>query len=173
MRPDNRSATRVDANRQLLAQGLAALDRLTDAQYANPRGAHASVGAQYRHVLDHYRRFLSGLPGRDIDYDLRDRDPAVETSRVVAASATRELRTALGHLDAPADTPIRVQLRIDPDATEPSWATSTIGRELQFLVSHTVHHFALIKLLLAGDEVALDPDFGVAPSTLAHARARR
>jgi hypothetical protein len=41
---------------------------------------------------------------------------------------------------------------------------------LQFLCSHTVHHFALIKLLLDGTGVDLAPEFGVAPSTLAYHR---
>ena len=44
-------------------------------------------------------------------------------------------------------------------------------RELQFLVSHTIHHYALIGVLLAaeGFDVSLEfPEFGVAPSTLTH-----
>lgn len=50
------------------------------------------------------------------------------------------------------------------------WHTSSVGRELQFLVNHTVHHFAMIRGICqrAGNE--LDPDFGMALSTLRHHR---
>ncbi|MEZ4586356.1 MAG: DinB family protein [Gemmatimonadales bacterium] len=166
-------STSVDANRQLLEQALAALDRLSDAQYADRRGAWAPVGAQYRHVLDHYHCFLEGLPTREIDYDQRARDPRLESSRDAAAAATRAVRDAIAVIDAEADYPVRVQLRTSADAADPEWTSSTVGRELQFLLSHTVHHFALMKLLVAGDQVDLGAEFGVAPSTLSYARAQR
>ena len=41
-----------------------------------------------------------------------------------------------------------------------------ISRELQVLSSHTVHHFALIAVTLRMHGVEMDPDFGMAPSTL-------
>ncbi|NIP97468.1 MAG: hypothetical protein GWO24_30170, partial [Akkermansiaceae bacterium] len=43
-----------------------------------------------------------------------------------------------------------------------------LGRELQFLVSHTVHHFAMIGGICRALGVALEDDFGVAPSTIRH-----
>ena len=54
---------------------------------------------------------------------------------------------------------------------EPEWSTSSVRRELLFLLSHTVHHNALVKELLRARGHALADDFGVAPSTLEH-RAR-
>jgi hypothetical protein len=45
---------------------------------------------------------------------------------------------------------------------------SSISRELQFLSSHAVHHFALIAMTLRAEGVPMDPDFGMAPSTLRH-----
>jgi hypothetical protein len=48
-------------------------------------------------------------------------------------------------------------------------APSTLVRELLFLVSHTVHHFAVIRLLLAAEGIDPGEEFGTAPSTLAHA----
>ncbi|MEP0552783.1 MAG: hypothetical protein ABJE29_00430, partial [Balneola sp.] len=51
---------------------------------------------------------------------------------------------------------------------ESPWSVSSIRRELQFLVSHTVHHYALIGLILKTMDVEVPEDFGVAPSTLKH-----
>jgi hypothetical protein len=42
---------------------------------------------------------------------------------------------------------------------------------LQFLLSHTVHHFALMALILRAQGADPGDDFGVAPSTLEHRRA--
>jgi len=51
---------------------------------------------------------------------------------------------------------------------EPEWCTSSVRRELQFLLSHTVHHHALVKEMLRGRGRTVDGTFGVAPSTLEH-----
>ncbi|MBM4187475.1 MAG: hypothetical protein FJ206_09205 [Gemmatimonadetes bacterium] len=64
-------------------------------------------------------------------------------------------------------------IQLQCEAGTESWSRSTLGRELQFLVSHSVHHFALIKLLLANDGPVLPREFGVAPSTLSHQGALR
>ena len=47
-----------------------------------------------------------------------------------------------------------------------AWTRSTGRRELQFLLSHTIHHYALIAVICNHLGVPLDPAFGVAPSTL-------
>jgi hypothetical protein len=99
--------------------------------------------------------------------------PALERSRSEAAAATRAVRDTLAGLAGhPPRRVLRIQLQSAADAEGPEWSESTVGRELQFLVSHTVHHFALIRLLLGGEGPVLGPDFGVAPSTVAHTRTR-
>ncbi len=50
--------------------------------------------------------------------------------------------------------------------------SSTLGRELIFLLSHAVHHFALMKLIAETMGFGTDDTFGVMPSTLADERAR-
>ena len=46
------------------------------------------------------------------------------------------------------------------------WTASSLDRELQSLISHTVHHYALIAMLLRVSGRQPAADFGVAPSTL-------
>jgi hypothetical protein len=43
---------------------------------------------------------------------------------------------------------------------------SSVGRELQVLSSHTIHHFALIAFTLRVLGIEVDRNFGMAPSTL-------
>ena len=164
----------IRANQECLRQALTLLEVLDDAQYASPRGSWSPVGAQLRHVIEHYQSFVAGLPAGAIDYDARPRDAAIEASRHRATAVIVDLIDQLAPWETlPKDTSVQVQMACRSDTTAPCWAPSSVGRELQFLVSHSVHHFALIKLLVAGDDTPLDADFGVAPSTLSHDRANR
>jgi len=71
---------------------------------------------------------------------------------------------------APADLarPLFVRAEEEPEGASsgPSWSLSTVHRELQFLGSHTTHHFALIAVLLRTLGHEPPAEFGVAPSTL-------
>ena len=46
------------------------------------------------------------------------------------------------------------------------WCASTGRRELQFLLSHSVHHYAIIAMICGQHEIEVPEGFGVAPSTL-------
>ncbi len=160
----------VTGNLVLLRQGESLLDRLTDAQYSMPcRKGWQPVGAQYRHILEHYQSFLAGLPAGRIDYDARPRDARLEVSRFAAKEVTLRHFAGLGALDGAGDWELLVRMDCG-DKVGTQWRLSSVGRELQFLCSHTVHHFALIALLLDDAEVELGAEFGVAPSTLAYQR---
>lgn len=160
--------TLVTANAAFIRQGLTMLDGLTPAQYRgqSPAGL-ASAGAHLRHVLDHYLTFLDGVETGRVDYDARPRDGTVETEPDRARTVGRETIERLEALGRA--TPDRaLEVRMDcGGGTSPLWVGSSVGRELQFLVSHTVHHYALIKSGLADAGVELPEEFGVAPSTLA------
>ncbi len=43
---------------------------------------------------------------------------------------------------------------------------SSVGRKLQVLSSHTIHHFTLMAMTLRALGVPVDPDFGMASSAL-------
>lgn len=165
-------------NQAFLGQALALLESLPAGIYAE-RPAHferGGVGAHLRHVLDHYDAFLDGLENGRIDYDARERDPATESDIAVACARLRQtsarLATACARPDLVAGgAEYRLEVAMDlggrPNGN-PSSSVSSLGRELQYLVAHTVHHFALMAVALrfAGHEPG--PDFGVAPSTLRH-----
>jgi uncharacterized damage-inducible protein DinB len=156
-------------NRALLRQGADLVRQLDPARFAQARPGHSSVGAQFRHVLEHYAAFLAGLACGRVDYDARPREAALEREPTLAAHAARRYAAAMDAFDlASGDAGIEVQSDAGAADGRADWRATTIGRELQFLSSHTVHHYALIRLLLELDGVATDASFGVAPSTLAH-----
>ena len=159
----------IGANLRYLKQAASLLERMGDDQFSRPVGAFygSSVGGHLRHCIEHYLSFLAGLESGRVDYDDRKRDVVLETR-------TGEARTALGSIVEAFEQllergpPVGLLVKMDCGDDDIEWQPSTAGRELQFLVSHTVHHFAMIGGICRAIAVDLEEDFGVAPSTLRH-----
>lgn len=161
----------VEQNLHFLRQGAALLERLDDETYSRAdtdRPRAAGVGPHFRHCLDFYRSFLRDLASGRVDYDTRDRQSELETSVLAAQATVARVMAALHALGA-ADADREIVVHHDElPGEEPSssWHRSTVTRELRFLASHTVHHYALIAQLLRQQGLELDDEFGVAPATL-------
>ena len=185
----------IGPNVETLRRTLLLVERLTDEQYGHveTRLGAASIGAHVRHVLDHYRLFLDGLPDGEVDYDARERDTEVERSAVLAAAEARRLIAALSALGAAgaahggaagaagaaagpgagwAGRPLRVRQQGDYDPGRFDGCDSHVERELLFLLSHAVHHQALIAVLARVQGLDVPELFGVAPSTATWERTR-
>ena len=57
-------------------------------------------------------------------------------------------------------------MRMKSETGDGGWLGTSLGRELEFLISHTVHHYALMAVIAGQQDAALPVDFGLAPSTL-------
>ncbi len=159
-----------------LRQGVELLGRVHDEMYVKTVAPYSGsgVGKHIRHNVDHYECFFTGLTSGKIDYDGRQRDPRIETDRRYAA---KKMLSIIPPLEALAvkklGDPILVKMNDTDEKQDASqWSASTIGRELQFLMSHTVHHYAVIAIILKIQGFDCDQDFGVAPSTLKYQRSR-
>lgn len=163
----------IAANLHCLEQAIELLGRLPERAFARTEERHArTVGPHLRHVLDHYSAFIAGLESFRVDYDARERDLRLESELAFAVARMREIVGELVLVEPDQlELPIRIRLEAGgPEAEQ--WSHSTVRRELQFLLSHTVHHFALIAVLLERFEIAVPEDFGIAPSTLKYWQAR-
>jgi len=158
---------------EILSQGESLLTTLDDATYtkALPIAFDATVGAHYRHCLDHVEKLLEGVKAGEIDYDARKRDPLTETSRKVALSKTRDLGQRIRKLcEADPSTPLVMRCRSSYSIEEVPAVPTTLEREIIFCISHAIHHYALIAVMCRDMGVVLPEGFGTAPSTLRHRR---
>lgn len=159
----------VQENVEALSQAVALLEQLPDRLFANNEDAwfQSGVGKHMRHIMDFYTIFLKGLPGGTIDYDNRQRFPELESSRAAAIARLREIMAEMETIE---NLDRVVMSKTDGHRRDPSaaFSPSTVGRELQFLAFHTVHHFAMVAMILDRQGFKTPEAFGIAPSTLAY-----
>ena len=157
------------ANIHYLHQAVALLERLDDGLYRKPVASFygSSVGGHLRHCIEHYLSFLSGMESGKVDYDDRKREERLEILTAEASGVLAGITSAFNSL-LEGGPPVGLLVKMDCGGDEIEWQPSTTGRELQFLVSHTVHHFAMIGGICRALEVEMEENFGVAPSTLRH-----
>jgi hypothetical protein len=151
----------------LLHQMRQAIERIDDIGYAAPAPGRTSggIGGHIRHCMDHVSALLGATRSGVCEYDRRQRGTDVETSRSAAITRLAELTSALACLDATLlDDPVLVELQLEPGGAM-ILTRSSICRELAFVISHTIHHNALIGQMLQAHGVAVDARYGVAPST--------
>jgi uncharacterized damage-inducible protein DinB len=124
-----------------------------------------SIGEHVRHCLDHVSALLSADSTATLSYDRRHRGAALESDPDLAVRHILESRRALDlWARRSLDEPIRVSSVVTPSG-EAVIGWSTLGRELAFVLSHTIHHQALIAMLLAVYGHAVPDRFGHSPST--------
>ena len=160
----------VKSNLFFLSQGIGLLVEVSDDQYSTNDGKYnkSGIGRHFRHIIEHYFSLLDEKDGL-VDYDARERNLRLENDREFMISSMREVSESLTKLRL-ADLDKRIKVRSNEGIGEEQspLSESTIRRELQFLISHTVHHYALIGLILKTMGFEPSPDLGVAPSTLKH-----
>ncbi len=164
--PERDAAVLLQFNRQLIEQALA----LVAAHDAPGAPAYSSyAGAHVRHVIEHYEALLFAPLATRVDYDARPRDRGLEQHTALARS--RLLRLAQRLIDWPAvalAAPIRVHTRGGLFGEIEFSNLSTVGRELVFLASHAVHHFALLQVYCLQHGISMGTNFGKAPATVEH-----
>jgi uncharacterized damage-inducible protein DinB len=158
----------------LLDQLFDLVESLSDEAYARrPVGVvESSVGGHVRHNLDHVDALLRGLRAGEVNYDHRDRGTDVERDRLAALAEILRLKEeltafawhAVPHL-------VKLTALVAPDRPPVTTLTSA-ERELAFVVSHTVHHNAILGIMAKLLGADLPAEFGYAPSTIAHQRIR-
>jgi uncharacterized damage-inducible protein DinB len=127
--------------------------------------ASGSIGAHVRHCIDHVLALERGIATGTLCYDERERDTVVERNPELAGSRLRRaIARVSGFGDYLLDRPLALTIRVDVEGRTLRVPT-TVGRELAFVISHTVHHSALVAVLLEAAGRRVPDRLGLAPAT--------
>jgi len=123
-----------------------------------------SVGQHVRHVTEFYLCALKGYENRMIDYDARERNIMIEIDQDFTIEILENVKCQLRNLN----TDRNLMLRSKFGSNESFDIPSSFFRELTYLIEHTIHHLAIIKIGLneVYPEIEIPKSFGVAYSTL-------
>jgi uncharacterized damage-inducible protein DinB len=100
-----------------------------------------------------------------ICYDHRQRNSDVEQDPQLARTQLRRAAACFGAMDDRLlDRPLTLVARLHADGRSVRTA-STVAREVAFVISHTVHHNAVIAVLLETSGRQVPARFGLAPTT--------
>ncbi len=159
----------IQQNTAVIDQALSVLAALNSIRYRHPlegAGADSSLGKHFRHIINFYEN-LCAADSQGMDYDKRLRDPLIEQDPKHAANRLSLLKETLESWDR-GSLPLCPKIKIGSQGDEELYIDTNIQRELKFVLEHTIHHFAIIGLILRKDGYDLPEHFGVAPSTIAH-----
>lgn len=123
------------------------------------------ISSHVRHVLNHYDLFLQACQvtaqNQNLNYEARIRSHPAEQSISAAKSWLSTIYAKMTDSDFNQNSPLILK-ECDGEVE----VSSSVGREMAFLYSHTAHHLALIKQQAIQLGYDLAESFGVHPSTL-------
>lgn len=174
----------IRGNIEAIHQGLDLISALSDEQYVHIASPYvsSSIGMHFRHVVDMYSALMANDSRQQvtdiIDYDSRRRGALIEERRDIAIKELRSLEHWIMHLaDAESalcdadviekqkQQSISVKSEVTLSDSHSVIVESSLIRELIFVSSHAVHHYALIGVIAKLQGVALSGSLGIAPAT--------
>lgn len=155
----------------IVSQAVDLLDGIGLQEYQQKLPPHfpSSIGSHIRHIIDHFLALMDGYSGGHIDYNIRHRNNQVEQFPANAIEALQRISNWLNevpHQDL--DTSVSVTSEIDVSRPVSATCSSTLERELVFVSSHAIHHYALIRIMCSMQNRQVPELFGYAPCTVTH-----
>jgi hypothetical protein len=125
----------------------------------------SSVGMHTRHILEFYQCLLNA--SNVVNYDLRLRDKRMENETDYTAQIIQDIKLQLIELSD--DYSLQLAIGINEHHSR-SEVKTCISRELIYLLEHTIHHMAILKMgcIVSFPHIAVHENFGVAFSTIKH-----
>lgn len=138
---------------------------LSNEQYCReiPTLSNSSIGHHVRHVIEMFVLLHEGLNTGIVNYEKRNRDHTIESSKGVAIALLLEIVSALQS----ENKDLVVEIGFDKDSNQINSIPSNYFREIAYNLEHAIHHMALIKIGIREiSDQQLPHDFGVASSTV-------
>jgi hypothetical protein len=138
------------------------MSQLSNDDYVMPCSylSNATIGEHMRHIIELFQGLENQYESGIVNYDNRKRDYLIQNNTSVAIEAVQNI---ISNLEKP-NKNLQLQQVVDG---EEILIETNYDRELLYNLEHCVHHQALIKVaVLQNDSITIDPNFGVARSTI-------
>lgn len=124
----------------------------------------STVGQHVRHITEFYLCALKGYENGIVDYDARERNILIEIDKDFTVETLENVKDQLKTLQLDRNLTLKSKL----GENESLEISSSFFRELTYLIEHTIHHLAIIKIGLneVYPEIEIPKNFGVAHSTI-------
>ncbi len=161
----------ISENIHYLSSGIEILDIISSEHYIYSENSSSpwmsGVGKHFRHLIDFYDRFFDQFPV--VNYDLRNRNIDIERDKSAAENKLNYFKEVLeDYKQKNINQEITLYQGDIPMKENRDKVDSTLGRELRYLIEHTVHHYAIIAMFLKHYGYSVPSEFGVAQSTLTY-----
>jgi hypothetical protein len=125
---------------------------------------YSTVGQHVRHITEFYLCALKGYENGFVDYDARERNLLIEIDKDFTVKILEDVKLQLKSLKSDQNLILKSKFGGDEAMEIPS----SFFRELTYLIEHTIHHLAIIKIGLneVYPEINIPKNFGVAHSTI-------
>jgi hypothetical protein len=138
------------------------VSQLSNDDYVSPCKSlsNATIGEHTRHIIEMFQCLKNQYDFGVVNYDKRERNICIQTD---TTAAIENIILIQKNLDKK-NKDIELLQVVDGEEVR---IKSNYFRELLYNLEHCIHHQALIKVaLLQYESVVIDPDFGVARSTI-------
>ena len=138
------------------------LNQLSQKEYSNSCAelSNATIGEHTRHILEMFQCLENQYDSGIVNYDKRERNARIQTDTTFAIENIVLIQQNINKKNK------NIELLQIIDGEEIR-IESNYFRELLYNLEHCIHHQALIKVaILQCETVIIDPNFGVARSTI-------
>jgi hypothetical protein len=160
---------------EILEQARLYLRSITQEEYVEIISPNfiSSAGSHVRHIIDHYQSVISGIETGIIDYDLRLRGSKVEEKPQLALDKFDEIEAWMSSLtESDLNQIITLSTEVSTSTKEVQVVQTSLARELIFVGSHAVHHYAMITQISFAQSSTANTSFGIAPATATFLREK-
>ncbi len=125
----------------------------------------STIGMHVRHIIEFYQCLADNNSSGIINYDDRIRNTKIENELDFTISFLDNLIEKINTIE---NNEHLVLLNDNPFSENKLEIKTNTNRELTYLIEHTIHHMAIIKMAYTSNfqEIIFDDDFGVAFSTI-------
>ena len=155
------------AANNIFAQLSDSILQLSDEQYCRPCGSllNNTIGQHVRHIIELFQCLEYGHVEGCVNYEMRKRDPEIETNRGLALDLLKNVFEGLKN----ENKPLVLLANFDDQSDQYLEISTNYYREVAYNLEHAIHHMALMRVGITEiSDIALSESFGMAVSTIKH-----